>query len=140
MTQYNGFNVKLSNSQLNKLKSAMKNENYGILRLLANVIGNSENETIFSQKLLLTNRQVTALRKDFSNYLSTNIKLSKTKLSKMQSGGLFNFLIPLTKMALPFLKTSAKPLIKNVLAPLGLTAAMSAIDGSIQKKDTWFWS
>ena len=49
-----------------------------------------DNETNFPHKLLLTNRQVTNLRKDFVNYLSTDIKLSKTQLSKMiQSGGFF---------------------------------------------------
>ena len=83
MTQYNSFNVKLSNSQLNKLKSAIKNETDVILRLSSNVIDNSDNETNFPHKLLLTNRQVTTLRKAFAKYLSTDIKLSKTQLSKM---------------------------------------------------------
>ena len=58
------------------------------LRLSSNMIGNSDDETNFSHKLLLTNTQVTNLRKGFSNYLSTDIKLSKTQLSKMiQTGG-----------------------------------------------------
>ena len=58
------------------------------LRLSSNMIGNSDDETNFSHKLLLTNTQVTNLRKAFSNYLSTDIKLSKTQLSKMiQTGG-----------------------------------------------------
>ena len=83
MTQYNSFNVKLSNSQLNKLKSAIKDETDVILRLSSNVIDNSDNETNFPHKLLLTNRQVTTLRKAFAKYLSTDIKLSKTQLSKM---------------------------------------------------------
>ena len=56
MTQYNSLNVKLSNSQLNKLKSAIKKETEVGLRLSSNVIG--DNETNFPQKLLLTNRQV----------------------------------------------------------------------------------
>ena len=56
MTQYNSLNVKLSNSQLNKLKSAIKNETEVVLRLSSNLIG--DNETNFPQKLLLTNRQV----------------------------------------------------------------------------------
>ena len=63
MTQYNSFNVKLSNSQLNKLKSAIKNETDVVLRLLANMIGNTDGETNFPHKLLLTNRQVVNLRK-----------------------------------------------------------------------------
>ena len=72
------------------------------------MISNSVNETNFPRKLLLTIRQVTNLRKAFANHTSTDIKLSKTQLSKMQSGGFLNFLRPLTKIALPFLKKSAK--------------------------------
>ena len=56
MTQYSTLNVKLSNSQLNKLKSAIKNENEVVLRLSSNMIG--DNATNFPHKLLLTNRQV----------------------------------------------------------------------------------
>ena len=90
MTQYNSSNVKLSSSQLNKSKSAIKNETDVVLRLPSNMIGNSDNETNFPHKLLLTNRQVASLRKAFANYLSTDIKLSKTQLCKMiQSGGFF---------------------------------------------------
>ena len=54
MTQYNSLNVKLSNSQLNKLKSAIKNQTEVVLRLSSNMIGN--NETNFAHKMLLTNR------------------------------------------------------------------------------------
>ena len=57
MNQYNSLNVKLSNSQLNKLKSAIKNETDVILRLSSNVIDNSDDEINFPHKLLLTNRQ-----------------------------------------------------------------------------------
>ena len=85
MTQYNSLNAKLSNSQLNKLKSSIKNETEVVLRLSYNMIG--DNETNFPHKLLLTNRQVASLRKTFANYLSTNIKLSKTQLSKMIQSG-----------------------------------------------------
>ena len=67
MTQYNSVNVKLSNSQLHKLKSAIKNETDVVLRLSPNMIGNSDNETSFPHKLLLTNRQVANLRKGFVN-------------------------------------------------------------------------
>ena len=79
MTQYSSLNVKLSNSQLNKLKSAIKNETEVVLRLSSNMI--RDDETNFPDKLLLTNRQVANLRKAFGNYLSTDIKLSKTQLS-----------------------------------------------------------
>ena len=56
MTQYNSLNVKLSNSQFNKSKSAIKNETEVVLRLSSNVIGNSDDETNFPHKLLLINR------------------------------------------------------------------------------------
>ena len=81
MTQYNSLNVKLSNSQLNKFKSAIKNETEVVLRLSSNMI--CDNEVNFPRKLLLTNRQVSNLRKAFPNHLSADIKLSKTQLSKM---------------------------------------------------------
>ena len=73
MTQYNSLNVKPSNSQLNKLKSTIKNETEVVLRLSSNTIG--DNETNFPHKLLLTNRQVANLCKTFANYLSADIKL-----------------------------------------------------------------
>ena len=63
MTQYNSLNAELLNSQLNKLKSAIKSETEVVLRLSSNMIGNSNDETNFSHKLLLTNRQVANLRK-----------------------------------------------------------------------------
>ena len=75
MTQYNSLNVKLSNSQLNKFKSAIKNETEVVLRLSSNMIG--DNETNFSHKLLLTNRQVSNLRKAFANHSSTDISYQK---------------------------------------------------------------
>ena len=73
MIQYNTLNIKLSNFQLTELKSAIKNETEGVLRLSSNMI--RDNETNFPHKLLLTNRQVAYLRKDFADYLSTDIKL-----------------------------------------------------------------
>ena len=73
MTQYNSLNVKLLNSQLNKFKSAIKNENGVVLRLLSNMIG--DNETNFPHKLLLTNRQDSSLRKAFTHHSSPDIKL-----------------------------------------------------------------
>ena len=134
MTQYNGLNVKLSNSQLNKFKSAIKNDTEVVLRLSSNVIG--ENETNFPQKLLLTNRQVSNLHKAFANHLSADIKLSKTQLSKMIQSGRFlgRLLGPLLKTGLPLMKNVIKPLAKSVLIPLGLTVAASAADAGIHKK------
>ena len=134
MTQCNSLNVKLSNSQLNKLKSAIKNETEVVLRLSSNMIG--DNETNFPHKLLLTNRQVSNLRKAFANNSSTDIKLSKTQLSKMiQSGGFLGRLLgPPLKIGLLLIKNVIKPLAKSVFIPLGLTAVASAADAGIHKK------
>ena len=95
-----------------------------------------DNETNFPHKLLLTKRQVTNLRKAFANYLSTDIKLSKTQLSKMiRSGGFLGRLLgSLLKTGLLIIKNVIKPLAKSVLIPLGLTAAVSAADAGIHKK------
>ena len=73
MTQYNSLNVKLSNSQLGKLKSAIKNETDVVLRLSSNMIGNSNDNIIFPHELLLTNGQVANLRKAFAKNTSTDI-------------------------------------------------------------------
>ena len=79
--------------------------------------------------MLLTNRQNTKLRCAINNNLATDIKLSKAQIKKLiQSRGFLGKL--LSKLPAPLMKV-AMPLAKNVLAPLGLTAA---IDGSIQKK------
>ena len=117
MTQYNSLNVKLSNSQLNKLKSSIKNETDAVLRISSNMVSNSNDNTNFPHELLLTNRQVANIRKAFAKNTSIDIKLSKTQLSKMiQSGGFLGNL--LGKLAGPLMKVPA----------------MSAIDGSIKKK------
>ena len=87
MTQYISLNVKLLNSKLNKLKSATKNETDVLLRLSSNMIGNSDAETNFPHKLFLTNRQVVNLCKAFASQTSTDIKLSKTQLSKIIQSG-----------------------------------------------------
>ena len=132
MTQYNSLNVNLSNSQLSKLKSSIKNETDVVLRISSNMVSNSNDNTNFPHELLLTNRQVANIHKAFANHSLTDIKLPKTQLLKMiQSGGLLGNL--LGKLAGPLMKVTM-PLAKNVLAPLRLSAAMSAIDGSIKKK------
>ena len=87
MIQYNSLNVKLSNLQVTKLKSAIKNETDVILRLSSNMIGNSGDETNVPHKLMLTNRQVANLRKTSANHTSTDIKFSKAQLTKMQKDG-----------------------------------------------------
>ena len=141
MTQYNSLNINLSNSQLNKLKSTIKNETDLVLISSSNMIDNSDDENNFPHKLLLTNRQVANLRNAFANYLSINIKLSKTHLSRiMKLGGFLGRLLgPLLKTGLPLMRSVIQPLAKSVLILLGLTAATSDADAVMHKKNIRIW-
>ena len=135
MVEYSEINLtnevnemKLTNVQFNKLKKALKSNEGATLRLGIKNFSKHENP----HELLLTTRQNTKLRNAINNNSATDIKLSKAQITKIiQSGGFLGKL--LSKLAGPLMKV-ALPLAKNVLAPLGLTAAMPAIDGSIQKK------
>ena len=126
ITQYNRLNVKLSNSKLNKIKSAIKKWKWGSF----------ETKNNFSHELLLNIRQVANLWKTFANNSLNDIKLSKTQLSKMiQSGKFLGRLFgPSLKAGLLLMKNVIKPLAKSVLIPLGLTAAASAGDAGIYNK------
>ena len=137
MTQYNSVNVKLLNSQLNKLKSVIKNENDVVIRLSPIMICDSNDKGNFPHELLLTDRQVSSVRKAFSNNSSVDIKFSKTQLSKMiQSGGFLGKLLgPLLKTGLPLIKNVITPLAKRALIPLGLAAAAAVADAGIHKKN-----
>ena len=134
MTQYISLNIKLSNSQLDKLKSAIENKTEVVLRLSLNMVG--DDEINLPHKLLLTNRLVANLRKTFANYFSTDIKLPKTQISKMMKsrGFLGRLLRPLLKTGLPLMKNVIKRLAKSVFISLGLNAAASAADAGIHKK------
>ena len=139
MTQYNFLNVKMSNLQLNKLKSGIKNGTKVTLKISSNVVGDSNDENNFPHKLSLTDTQILKLRKIFANNSSANIKLSKTQLYKIgQSGGfLGRRLGPLLKTGLPLTGNVLKPLDKSVLIPVGLTAAAAAAaatDSATHKK------
>ena len=136
MTQYNKVNVKLSTSQLNKLKFAIKNENDVVIRLSPNKIGDFNDIANFPHELLLTEKKVSSTGKSFADNSSVDIKFSKTQLSKMiQSRGfLGKFLGLLLKAGLPLIKNVITPLAKSVIIPLGLTAAASAADTGIHKK------
>ena len=83
MTKYNTLIEKLFNSQLNKLKSEIKKGTEVSLDVKSNLIENSNGETNFPHKILLTDTQVPKIRKAFGNGLSANIKFSKTQLSKI---------------------------------------------------------
>ena len=100
------------------------------------MIGNSNDETNFRHKLLLTNRQVADLCKAFTNHTSADIKLSKTQLSNMTQlvGFLSKLLGPLLRTGFPLIKSAIQPSAKSVLIPLGLKAATSAADAGIHKK------
>ena len=106
----------MSNSQLDKLKSRIKNGSKVILKLSSNVVGDSNDANNFPHKLFLTNTQVSRLRKAFANVSSANIKLSKTQLHKIVQSGEFSgtLLGPLLKTGLPLMKNVLKPLAKNV--------------------------
>ena len=94
------------------------------------MFGNSDDESKFPHKLLLGNRQVLSLRKAFANHTSVDIKSSKAQLTKTQKRGFLKFVMPLLKSRLPLLKSVLKP-----LGMLGLTAAASATDAAINKKN-----
>ena len=128
MVEYSEINCKLTNVQSNKLKKAAKSNEGATLRLGIKNFNKNEHP----HESLLTTRQNTKLRNAISNNLTTDIKLNKAQIKTLiQSGGFLGKL--LSKLAGPLMK-AALPIAKNVLAPLGLTAAMSAIEGSIQKK------
>ena len=128
MVQYSNVNAKLTDTQLKKLKTAVKNKTGTTLRMNLKMLDGND----VPYELLLTTRQKTKLRNALSNNISTDLKLSKAQILKIiQSGGFLGLL--LSKLASPLMKI-AIPLAKNVLAPSGITAATSAIDAEIQKK------
>ena len=124
----NIVNVKLSDTQLTKLKTAVKNKTGTALSISLKKFNGND----LAHELLLTTRQKTKLWNAFNNKMSTNLKLSKAQISKIiQSGGFLGSL--LSKLAGPLMKVAIY-LAKNVLAPFGITAAASAINAGIQKK------
>ena len=101
MTQY--ITIKLSNSQLNELKSGIKNGTEATLKLSSNVIGDFNDETNFQHKLLLTNTQDLRLCKAFTNNFSADIKLLKLYKIGQSEGFLGRHLGPLLKTGLPLI-------------------------------------
>ena len=122
MVEYSKVNVKLLDTQLKKLKDAVKNNTRTTLRMSLKMF----NENNLPHQLLLTKRQKTKLRNAFNNNMSTDIKLSKAQITKIiQFGGFLGAL--LSKLAGPLMKV-AVALARNILAPLRITAAASTID------------
>ena len=136
MSQCNILNVKLPNSQFNKLKSGIKNDTLVTINLSSGPVGESNDETNYPHKSLLINTQVSKIRKAFPNELSANIKFSKLQLSRMiQLGGfLSTLLVLLLKTGLPVIGNVRKPLAESILVILELTVAVSATDADIYKK------
>ena len=121
-------NVKLSDTQLKKLKTAVKDKTGTTLRISLKMFNGND----LRHELLLTTRQKTKSRNAFNINMSTDWKLSKAQIFRIiQSGGSLRSLLSI--LTGPLLKV-AIPLAKNVLAPLAITAAASAIDAGIQKK------
>ena len=122
MVEYSKANVKLSDTQLKKLKTGT------ILRKSLKMFDGND----LPHELLLTTRQKTKLRNAFNNNMSTDLRLSRAQIPKIiQYGGFLGSLS--SKLAGPLMKVAVF-LGKNVLAPLGITAAASASDTGIQKK------
>ena len=132
MVKYTKVNVRLSDSQLKKLKDAVSNNTGTTLRISLKMF----NRNNLPHKLLLTTRQKTKIRNAFNNNTSTDIKLFEAQINKtIQSGGFLGKLLgPLIKAGLPLIKNVIKPLAKSVLIPLELTAAALAADAGIHKK------
>ena len=125
------MNVKISDTQLKKLKTAAKNKTGAAVRISLKMFNGND----LPHELLLTTRQKTKLRNAFNNNMSTDLKLSRAPVSKIIESGEFLESL-LSKLAGPLMKVTI-PLAKNVLAPLGITATVSAIDAGIQK-NAWF--
>ena len=129
MVEYSKVDVKLSNTQLNKLKSTVKNKTGTTLRINLKML----NENNLPHELLLTTRQKTKLRNAFNNNMSTDLKLSKAQITKIIKSGRY-LGSSLSKLAVPLMKVAIL-LAKIILAPLGITAAASEIDAGIKKKN-----
>ena len=137
MVEYNKANVKLSDTQLKKLKNAVKNKTGTTLRISLKMFNGNN----LPHELLLMTRRKTKVRNAFNNNTSTDLNFSKAQVFKIiQSGGFLGRLLgPLLKTGLPLIKNVIKSLAKSVLIPLGLTAATSAADAGIHKKNITIW-
>ena len=130
MVECSKVNVKLSDTQMKKLKTAVRNKTGTILRMSLKMFNGND----LPHELLLATRQKTKLRNAFNNNMSTDLKLSKTQISKIIQSGGFSVSLLSSKLAGPLMNL-AIPFTKNVLAPLRITAAASVIDAGTQKKN-----
>ena len=125
MVEYSKTNVRLSDTQLKRLKTAAKNKTGTTLRMSLKMSDGND----LPHELLLTTKQRTKLRNAFNNNMATDLKLSKAQISNIIQSGFLGTL--LSKSAGPLMKV-AVPLAKIILAPVGITAAASAIDAGIK--------
>ena len=134
MVEYNKVNVKLSDSLLNKLKSVVKNQTRITLTMNIKLFeGNN-----LSHELLLTTRQKARLRHAFENNFSADIKLSKTKLSKIiQSDSVLGLL--LSKIPGPLMKV-AVPLAKKYFSSIRNNSSSICSRCRNWTENTWFWT
>ena len=128
MVEYKRVGIKLSNWLIKNLKEAVKGNNGTTLR-----IGNKNfNKADLHHELYLTQSQINKLKENGEINMSTDIKLGKAQIKKLlKEGGALGSMLArfLTKLIKPAISLS-----KNILAPLGLSAAMSATDAAIQKR------
>ena len=134
MVEYSKVNVKLTDAQLKKLKTVVKNKAGTTLRMSLKMFNGND----LPHELLLATRQRTKLRNEFKNNMSTDIKLFKAQIFKIIQFGEFLGSL-LNKLAGPLMKV-AVPFAKNILVPFGITAAASATDAGIQKKIHGSWT
>ena len=116
MTQYNTLNVKFSNSQIHKLKSGIKNGTDVTLKISSKIVGGSNDENNFPEKLLSTNAQVSYLCKTFENNSSGKIRYSQLHKIAQSGGFLGRNLGLLLKNELSLIENVLKPLVKSVLS------------------------
>ena len=128
MVECSKVNVKLTDTQLKNLKTAVKNKTGTTLKMSLKMLDRND----LPHVLLLTTRRKPKQRNAFKNNMSTDLKLSKGQISKITQSGEFLGSL-LCKITDPLMKATIF-LAKNVLAPLVVTAAASAIDAGIQKK------
>ena len=134
MIEYSKVNVKLSDSQIKKLKDVVKDNTGTTLRISLKMFDGND----LPHELLLTRRQKTKLRNSFNDNMSVDIKFSKAQISKiMQSRGFLGSL--LNKLAGPLMKV-AVPFAKNILASLGIAGITGITFFFFSKKNTWFWN
>ena len=132
MANYQEAKVKLTNNQLNKLKSVAKSKTGTILRINEKYFQDEE----LSHELFLTTRQTTKIRNAFANNMSTDIKLSKAQISKIiQSGGSFGSWLgnlgkkALTNIAIPLARDNLPGLVGHLTS-----SAINKFDRKISGK------